>query len=146
MRGLYGSLRHGWAVQAERWLERRGSEELRAQGSLIHLDLRLIPATLTLWGFTALALNRGTWSVLHPAACVLIGVLGCLAIALLAPRGGADSRLAKARWLFLFRLTGQGVLVACVIVAQAVLLCATGVDASRATLHQAQGRSIRAPP
>lgn len=143
MRGLYGSLRHGWAVQAERWLERRGSEELRAQGSLIHLDLRLIPATLTLWGFTALALNRGTWSVLHPAACVLIGVLGCLAIALLAPRGGADSRLAKARWLFLFRLTGQGVLVACVIVAQAVLLCATGVDASRATLHQAQGRSIR---
>lgn len=143
MRGLYGSLRHGWAVQAEMWLERRGSEELRAQGSLIHLDLRLIPATLTLWGFTALALNRGTWSVLHSAACVLIGVLGCLAIALLAPRGGADSRLAKARWLFLFRLTGQGVLVACVIVAQAVLLCATGVDASRATLHQAQGRSIR---
>lgn len=143
LRGLYGSLRHGWAVQAERWAERRGSEELRAQGSLIHLDLRLIPATLTLWGFTALALNRGTWSVLHPAACVLIGVLGCLAIALLAPRGGADSRLAKARGPFLFRLTGQGVLVACVIVAQAVLLCATGVDASRATLHQAQGRSIR---
>ena len=143
LRGLYGSLRHGWAVQAEMWLERRGSEELRAQGSLIHLDLRLIPATLTLWGFTALALNRGTWAVLHPAACALIGVLGCLAIALLAPGGGADSRLAKARWLFLFRLTGQGVLVACVIVAQAVLLCATGVDASRATLHQAQGRSIR---
>ena len=143
LRGLYGSLRHSWAVQAEMWLERRGSEELRAQGSLIHLDLRLIPATLTLWGFTALALNRGTWAVLHPAACALIGVLGCLAIALLAPRGGADSRLAKARWLFLFRLTGQGVLVACVIVAQAVLLCATGVDASRATLHQAQGRSIR---
>lgn len=143
LRGLYGSLRHGWAVQAERWAERRGSEELRAQGSLIHLDLRLIPATLTLWGFTALALNRGTWSVLHPAACVLIGVLGCLAIALLAPRGGADSRLAKARGPFLFRLAGQGVLVACVIVAQAVLLCATGVDASRATLHQAQGRSIR---
>lgn len=143
LRGLYGSLRHSWAVQAEMWLERRGSEELRAQGSLIHLDLRLIPATLTLWGFTALALNRGTWAVLHPAACALIGVLGCLAIALLAPGGGADSRLAKARWLFLFRLTGQGVLVACVIVAQAVLLCATGVDASRATLHQAQGRSIR---
>ena len=84
-----------------------------------------------------MALNRGTWSVLHPAACVLIGVLGCLAIALLAPRGGADSRLAKARGPFLFRLAGQGVLVACVIVAQAVLLCATGVDASRATLHQA---------
>lgn len=143
LRGLYGSLRHGWAVQAERWAERRGGEELRAQGSLIHLDLRLIPATLTLWGVTALALNRGTWSVLHPAACVLIGVLGCLAIALLAPRGGADSRLAKARGPFLFRLAGQGVLVACVIVAQAVLLCATGVDASRATLHQAQGRSIR---
>lgn len=143
LRGLYGSLRHSWAVQAEMWLERRGSEELRAQGSLIHLDLRLIPATLTLWGFTALALNRGTWSVLHPAACALIGVLGCLAIALLAPGGGADSRLAKARWLFLFRLTGQGVLIACVIVAQAVLLCVTGADASRATLHQAQGRSIR---
>ena len=143
LRGLYGSLRHSWAVQAEMWLERRGSEELRAQGSLIHLDLRLIPATLTLWGFTALALNRGTWAVLHPAACALIGVLGCLAIVLLAPGGGADSRLAKARWLFLFRLTGQGVLVACVIVAQAVLLCVTGVDASRATLHQAQGRSIR---
>lgn len=143
MRSLRGALRHSWAVQAERWAERRGSEELRAQGSLIHLDLRLIPATLTLWGFTALALNRGTWSVLHPAACALIGVLGCLAIALLAPGGGADSRLAKARWLFLFRLTGQGVLVACVIVAQAVLLCVTGVDASRATLHQAQGRSIR---
>ena len=68
LRGLYGSLRHGWAVQAERWAERRGNEELRAQGSLIHLDLRLIPATLTLWGFTAMALNRGTWSVLHPAA------------------------------------------------------------------------------
>lgn len=143
LRGLYGSLRHSWAVQAEMWLERRGSEELRAQGSLIHLDLRLIPATLTLWGFTALALNRGTWAVLHPAACALIGVLGCLAIALLAPGGGADSRLAKARGPFLFRLAGQGVLVACVIVAQAVLLCVTGVDASRATLHQAQGRSIR---
>lgn len=143
LRGLYGSLRHSWAVQAEMWLERRGSEELRAQGSLIHLDLRLIPATLTLWGFTALALNRGTWAVLHPAACALIGVLGCLAIALLAPRGGAASRLAKARGPFLFRLAGQGVLVACVIVAQAVLLCVTGVDASRATLHQAQGRSIR---
>ena len=143
LRGLYGSLRHGWAVQAERWAERRGSEELRAQGSLIHLDLRLIPATLTLWGFTALALNRGTWSVLHPAACVLIGVLGCLAIALLAPNGGADSCLVKVRGPFLFRLAGQGVLVACVIVAQAVLLCVTGVDTSRATLHQAQGRSIR---
>lgn len=143
LRGLYGSLRHGWAVQAERWAERRGSEELRAQGSLIHLDLRLIPATLTLWGFTALALNRGTWSVLHPAACVLIGVLGCLAIALLTPNGGADSRLTKVRGPFLFRLAGQGVLVACVIVVQAVLLCATGVDASRATLQQAQGRSIR---
>ncbi len=143
LRGIYGSLRHGWAVQAERWTERRGNEELRAQGSLIHLDLRLIPATLTLWGFTALALNRGTWSVLHPAACVLIGVLGCLAIALLAPNGGADSRLTKVRGPFLFRLAGQGVLVACVIVAQAVLLCVTGVDASRATLQQAQGRSIR---
>ena len=143
LRSLCGSLRHGWAVQAERWKERRGSEELRAQGSLIHLDLRLIPATLTLWGFTALALNRGTWAVLHPVACVLIGMLGCLAIALLAPGGGVDSRLAKARGPFLFRLTGQGVLVACVIVAQAVLLCVTGVDASRATLQQAQGRSIR---
>lgn len=143
LRSLCGSLRHGWAVQVERWKERRGSEELRAQGSLIHLDLRLIPATLTLWGFTALALNRGTWAVLHPVACALIGVLGCLAIALLAPGGGADSRLAKARGPFLFRLTGQGVLVACVIVAQAVLLCVTGVDASRATLQQAQGRSIR---
>lgn len=143
LRSLCGSLRHGWAVQAERWKEHRGSEELRAQGSLIHLDLRLIPATLTLWGFTALALNRGTWAVLHPVACVLIGMLGCLAIALLAPGGGVDSRLAKARGPFLFRLTGQGVLVACVIVAQAVLLCVTGVDASRATLQQAQGRSIR---
>lgn len=143
LRSLCGSLRHGWAVQVERWKERRGSEELRAQGSLIHLDLRLIPATLTLWGFTALALNRGTWAVLHPVACVLIGMLGCLAIALLAPGGGVDSRLAKARGPFLFRLTGQGVLVACVIVAQAVLLCVTGVDASRATLQQAQGRSIR---
>ena len=143
LRSLCGSLRHGWAVQAEQWKERRGSEELRAQGSLIHLDLRLIPATLTLWGFTALALNRGTWAVLHPVACALIGVLGCLAIALLAPGGGADSRLAKARGPFLFRLTGQGVLVACVIVAQAVLLCVTGVDASHATLQQAQGRSIR---
>lgn len=143
LRSLCGSLRHGWAVQAERWKEHQGSEELRAQGSLIHLDLRLIPATLTLWGFTALALNRGTWAVLHPVACVLIGMLGCLAIALLAPGGGVDSRLAKARGPFLFRLTGQGVLVACVIVAQAVLLCVTGVDASRATLQQAQGRSIR---
>lgn len=143
LRSLCSSLRHGWAVQAERWKEHRGSEELRAQGSLIHLDLRLIPATLTLWGFTALALNRGTWAVLHPVACVLIGMLGCLAIALLAPGGGVDSRLAKARGPFLFRLTGQGVLVACVIVAQAVLLCVTGVDASRATLQQAQGRSIR---
>lgn len=143
LRSLCGSLRHGWAVQVERWKERRGSEELRAQGSLIHLDLRLIPATLTLWGFTALALNRGTWAVLHPVACALIGVLGCLAIALLAPGGGTDSRLAKARGPFLFRFTGQGVLVACVIVAQAVLLCVTGVDASRATLQQAQGRSIR---
>lgn len=143
LRSLCGSLRHGWAVQAERWKERRGNEELRAQGSLIHLDLRLIPATLTLWGFTALALNRGTWAVLHPVACVLIGMLGCLAIALLAPGGGVDSRLAKVQGPFLFRLTGQGVLVACVIVAQAVLLCVTGVDASRATLQQAQGRSIR---
>lgn len=143
LRSLCGSLRHGWAAQAEGWKERRGSEELRSQGSLIHLDLRLIPATLTLWGFTALALNRGTWAVLHPVACVLIGMLGCLAIVLLAPGGGADSRLVKARGPFLFRLTGQGVLVACVIVAQAVLLCVTGVDASRATLQQAQGRSIR---
>lgn len=143
LRSLCGSLRHGWAAQAEQWKERRGSEELRAQGSLIHLDLRLIPATLTLWGFTALALNRGTWAVLHPVACALIGVLGCLAIVLLAPGGGADSRLVKARGPFLFRLTGQGVLVACVIVAQAVLLCVTGVDASHATLQQAQGRSIR---
>ena len=74
LRSLCGSLWHGWAVQAEGWKERRGSEELRAQGSLIHLDLRLIPATLTLWGFTALALNRGTWAVLHPVACVLIGM------------------------------------------------------------------------
>ena len=43
----------------------------------------------------------------------------------------------------LFRTTGQLVFLACIVTVQAVLLCATGVDASRATLQQAQGASLR---
>ena len=133
----YRRARHRWSIGAERWRTRRDEQELRAQGSLIHLDFRLSFTVLALWAFTAAALTVGTWRVVHPLACVLIALLGCLAILLFFPPR------AVMPYSLLFRTTGQLVFLACIVTVQAVLLCATGVDASRATLQQAQGASLR---
>lgn len=133
----YERARYRWSIGAERWRTRRDEQELRAQGSLIHLDLRLSFTVLALWAFTAAALTVGTWRVVHPLACVLIALLGCLAILLLFPPR------VVIPYSLLFRTTGQLVFLACIVTVQAVLLCATGVDASRATLQQAQGASLR---
>ena len=133
----YDRDRYRWSIGAERWRTRRDEQELRAQGSLIHLDFRLSFTVLALWAFTALALTVGTWRVVHPLACVLIALLGCLAILLFFPPR------AVMPYSLLFRTTGQLVFLACIVTVQAVLLCATGVDASRATLQQAQGASLR---
>ena len=133
----YDRARYHWSIGAERWRTRRDEQELRAQGSLIHLDLRLSFTVLVLWAFTAAALTMGTWRVVHPLACVLIALLGCLAILLFFP-----PRVVMP-YSLLFRTTGQLVFLACIVTVQAVLLCATGVDASRATLQQAQGASLR---
>ena len=133
----YDRARYRWSIGAERWRTRRDEQELRAQGSLIHLDLRLSFTVLALWAFTAAALTVGTWRVVHPLACVLIALLGCLAILLFFPPRAAMP------YSLLFRTTGQLVFLACIVTVQAVLLCATGVDASRATLQQAQGASLR---
>lgn len=133
----YDRARYHWSIGAERWRTRRDEQELRAQGSLIHLDLRLSFTVLALWAFTAAALTVGTWRVVHPLACVLIALLGCPAILLFFPPR------AVMPYSLLFRTTGQLVFLACIVTVQAVLLCATGVDASRATLQQAQGASLR---
>ena len=133
----YDRARYRWSIGTERWRTRRDEQELRAQGSLIHLDLRLSFTVLALWAFTAGALTVGTWRVVHPLACVLIALLGCLAILLFFPPR------AVMPYSLLFRTTGQLVFLACIVTVQAVLLCATGVDASRATLQQAQGASLR---
>ena len=133
----YRRARYHWSIGAERWRTRRDEQELRAQGSLIHLDFRLSFTVLALWAFTAAALTVGTWRVVHPLACVLIVLLGCLAILLFFPPR------AVMPYSLLFRTTGQLVFLACIVTVQAVLLCATGVDASRATLQQAQGASLR---
>lgn len=133
----YRRARYHWSIGAERWRTRRDEQELRAQGSLIHLDFRLSFTVLALWAFTAAALTVGTWRVVHPLACVLIALLGCLAILLFFPPH------AMMPYSLLFRTTGQLVFLACIVTVQAVLLCATGVDASRATLQQAQGASLR---
>jgi len=133
----YDRARYRWSIGAERWRTRRDEQELRAQGSLIHLDLRLSFTVLALWVFTAVALTVGTWRVVHPLACVLIALLGCLAILLFFPPR------AVMPYSLLFRTTGQLVFLACIVTVQVVLLCATGVDASRATLQQAQGASLR---
>lgn len=133
----YDRARYRWSIGAERWRTRRDEQELRAQGSLIHLDLRLSFTVLALWAFTAAALTVGTWRVVHPLACVLIALLGCLVILLFFPPRAAMP------YSLLFRTTGQLVFLACIVTVQAVLLCATGVDASRATLQQAQGASLR---
>ena len=133
----YDRARYRWSIGAERWRTRRDEQELRAQGSLIHLDLRLSFTVLALWAFTAAALTVGTWRVVHPLACVLIALLGCLAILLFFPPR------AVMPYSLLFRTTGQLVFLACIVTVQAVFLCATGVDASRATLQQAQGASLR---
>lgn len=133
----YRRARYRWSIGAERWRTRRDEQELRAQGSLIHLDFRLSFTVLMLWAFTAAALSVGTWRVVHPLACVLIALLGCLAILLFFPPR------AVMPYSLLFRTTGQLVFLACIVTVQAVLLCATGVDASRATLQQAQGASLR---
>ena len=133
----YRRARYHWSIGAERWRTRRDEQELRAQGSLIHLDFRLSFTALALWAFTAAALTVGTWRVVHPLACVLIALLGCLAILLFFPPR------AVMPYSLLFRTTGQLVFLACIVTVQAVLLCATGVDASRATLQQAQGASLR---
>lgn len=133
----YDRARYRWSIGAERWRTRRDEQELRAQGSLIHLDLRLSFTVLVLWAFTAAALTVGTWRVAHPLECVLIALLGCLAILLFFPPR------AVMPYSLLFRTTGQLVFLACIVTVQAVLLCATGVDASRATLQQAQGASLR---
>lgn len=133
----YDRARYRWSIGTERWRTHRDEQELRAQGSLIHLDLRLSFTVLALWAFTAAALTVGTWRVAHPLACVLIALLGCLAILLFFPPR------AVMPYSLLFRTTGQLVFLACIVTVQAVLLCATGVDASRATLQQAQGASLR---
>ena len=133
----YDRARYRWSIGAERWRTRRDEQELRAQGSLIHLDFRLSFTVLALWAFTAAALTVGTWRVVHPLACVLIALLGCLVILLFFPPR------AVMPYSLLFRTTGQLVFLACIVTVQAVLLCATGVDASRATLQQAQGASLR---
>ena len=133
----YDRARYRWSIGAEKWRTRRDEQELRAQGSLIHLDFRLSFTVLALWAFTAAALTVGTWRVVHPLACVLIALLGCLAILLFFPPR------AVMPYSLLFRTTGQLVFLACIVTVQAVLLCATGVDASRATLQQAQGASLR---
>lgn len=133
----YDRARYRWSIGAEKWRTRRDEQELRAQGSLIHLDLRLSFTVLALWAFTAAALTVGTWRVVHPLACVLIALLGCLVILLFFPPR------AVMPYNLLFRTTGQLVFLACIVTVQAVLLCATGVDASRATLQQAQGASLR---
>ena len=133
----YDRARYRWSIGAERWRTRRDEQELRAQGSLIHLDFRLSFTVLALWAFTAAALTVGTWRVVHPLACVLIALLGCLAILLFFPPR------AVMPYSLLFRTTGQLVFLACIVTVQAVLLCATGVDVSRATLQQAQGASLR---
>ena len=133
----YDRARYRWSIGAERWRTRRDEQELRAQGSLIHLDFRLSFTVLALWAFTAAALTVGTWRVVHPLACALIALLGCLAILLFFPPRAAMP------YSLLFRTTGQLVFLACIVTVQAVLLCATGVDASRATLQQAQGASLR---
>lgn len=133
----YDRARYRWSIGAERWRTRRDEQELRAQGSLIHLDFRLSFTVLALWVFTAAALTVGTWRVVHPLACILITLLGCLAILLFFPPR------AVMPYSLLFRTTGQLVFLACIVTVQAVLLCATGVDASRATLQQAQGASLR---
>ena len=133
----YRRARYRWSIGAERWRTRRDEQELRAQGSLIHLDFRLSFTVLALWVFTAAALTVGTWRVVHPLACVLIALLGCLSILLSFPPR------AVMPYSLLFRTTGQLVFLACIVTVQAVLLCATGVDASRATLQQAQGASLR---
>ena len=133
----YDRVRYRWSIGAEKWRTRRDEQELRAQGSLIHLDLRLSFTVLALWAFTAAALTVGTWRVVHPLACVLIALLGCMAILLFFPPR------AVMPYSLLFRTTGQLVFLACIVTVQAVLLCATGVDASRATLQQAQGASLR---
>lgn len=133
----YDRARYRWSIGAERWRTRRDEQELRAQGSLIHLDFRLSFTVLALWAFTAVALTVGTWRVVHPLACVLIALLGCLAILLFFPPR------AVMPYSLLFRTTGQLVFLACIVTVQAVLLCATGVDASRTTLQQAQGASLR---
>ncbi len=133
----YRRARYRWSIGAERWRTRRDEQELRAQGSLIHLDFRLSFTVLILWAFTAAALTVGTWRVVHPLACVLIALLGCLAILLFFPPRAAMP------YSLLFRTTGQLVFLGCIVTVQAVLLCATGVDASRATLQQAQGASLR---
>ena len=133
----YERARYRWSIGAERWRTRRDEQELRAQGGLIHLDFRLSFTVLVLWAFTAAALTVGTWRVVHPLACVLIALLGCLAILLFFPPR------AVMPYSLLFRTTGQLVFLACIVTVQAVLLCATGVDASRATLQQAQGASLR---
>ena len=133
----YYRARYRWSIGAERWRTRRDEQELRAQGSLIHLDFRLSFTVLALWAFTAVALTVGTWRVVHPLACVLIALLGCLSILLFFPPRAAMP------YSLLFRTTGQLVFLACIVTVQAVLLCATGVDASRATLQQAQGASLR---
>ena len=134
---VYDRARYRWSIGAERWRTRRDEQELRAQGSLIHLDFRLSFTVLALWAFTAAALTVGTWRVVHPLACVLIALLGCLAILLFFPPR------AVMPYSLIFRTTGQLVFLACIVTVQAVLLCATGVDASRATLQQAQGASLR---
>lgn len=133
----YRRARYRWSIGAERWRTRRDEQELRAQGSLIHLDFRLSFTVLALWAFTAAALTVGTWRVVHPLACVLIALLGCLSILLFFPPRAAMP------YSLLFRTTGQLVFLTCIVTVQAVLLCATGVDASRATLQQAQGASLR---
>ena len=133
----YERARYRWSIGTERWRTRRDEQELRAQGSLIHLDFRLSFTVLALWAFTAAALTVGTWRVVHPLACVLIALLGCLAILLFFPPR------VVIPYSLLFRTTGQLVFLACIVTVQAVLLCATGVDASRATLQQAPGASLR---
>lgn len=122
----------------------------RSVSSIIRLDARLIPTAAALWVFTAVCLLNGTFFTLKIAATVLILALGFAVAWLSAPHRPQHHRRQKlAVWCrdaavaYAPQIIAHLCLISLILITQAVLLTARGIDSDRSTLREVEGASVR---
>ena len=127
----YDRARYRWSIGAERWRTRRDEQELRA-GSLIHLDFRLSFTVVALWALPAGADRRHVAGGASASVCAHCPA-GCPGDSAFLSAACGDAPACSFKrpvsWFFL----------ACIVTCSSSAFVRYGVDASRATLQQAQG-------